>query len=80
MIKNFVLIFVVFAVCGGFWYLIFYRREKRLLNRLQKMVDDAAGGKFQRTAISEEKYSALENSLKQYLDHSLLTAEKQQKQ
>lgn len=68
------------AVTGGFWYYIFYQKEKRLLNRLQKMVEDVAGGKLDRTEISEEKYSALENSLKQYLDNSLLARESQQKQ
>lgn len=71
---------ISFAVSGAFWYFIFYRKEKRLLDRLQNMIDAAKGGELRRTEISEEKYSALEDSLKQYLDSSILSGENQQKQ
>ena len=80
VIKIFIIIFVIFVISGGGWYLVFSQREKRLINRMQDMIDQARNGRLDRTEISEEKYSALENSLKQYLDGSLLSEENQQKQ
>lgn len=65
---------------GAFWYWYFYRREKRLLNRLSAMVDQAMDGSLSQTEISEEKVSALENSLKRYLDERQLTGEEQEQQ
>ena len=50
----------------------FIRKKKKLLNRLQQMLDCAIDGELERTEISEEKYSALENSMKQYIDSSFL--------
>lgn len=69
---------VIFS--GVFWYGYFFRREKRLLDRLQRMIDRAAAGELTREEISEEKRSALENSLKRYLDDSMLVNDNQQKQ
>lgn len=80
MIWLIVTALAAFAVSGAFWYVMFYRREKRLLSKLQKMIDTAKSEGLNRTEISEEKYSALENSLKQYLDESLLAGENRQKQ
>ena len=80
MIGKIILIAVIFVICGAFWYCIFYQKEKRLLNRLQQMIDCAINGELERTEISEEKYSALENSMKQYLDSSLLAGKNQQEQ
>lgn len=65
---------------GALWRLFFARREKQLLDRLQRMIDQAAAGSLDRTEISETKLSALENSLKRYLDASLLANENQKKQ
>lgn len=65
---------------GAFWYRYFYQREKKLLNRLQSMVDQAIDGSLSQTEISEEKVSALENSLKRYLDERQLTGEEQEQQ
>ena len=59
---------------------IFYQKEKKLLNRLQRMLDCAIDGELERTEISEEKYSALENSMKQYIDSSFLAKKNQQEQ
>ncbi|MDO5147352.1 MAG: HAMP domain-containing sensor histidine kinase [Eubacteriales bacterium] len=76
-------VFVVAAVLffsGLGWYGFFYRREKRLLRRLQFMVDQALEGHLERSEISEESYSALENSLKKFLDESLLAKENQKRQ
>ena len=80
MIGEIILAVAVFVLSGAFWYGIFYHKEKRLLNRLQQMLDRALEGELERTEISEEKYSALENSMKQYLDSSLLATKNQQQQ
>ncbi|KAI4451420.1 Adaptive-response sensory-kinase SasA [Eubacterium plexicaudatum ASF492] len=58
----------------------FLSERKKLLTRLQQMLDRAIDGKLQRTEISEEKYSALENSMKQYLDNNFLAGKNQQEQ
>lgn len=60
--------------------LSFFQKEKRLLNRLQQMLNYAIDGELERTEISEEKYSALENSMKQYLDSNFLARKNQQEQ
>lgn len=65
---------------GIFWHSIFYQKEKKLLNRLQQMLDCAIDGELERTEISEEKYSALENSMKQHLDSSFLARKNQQEE
>lgn len=72
MIETIMLIVVIFVLSGVFWYSLFYEKEKKLLNRLQQMLDCAIDGELERTEISEEKYSALENSMKQYIDSSFL--------
>lgn len=70
MIETIMLIVVIF-VLSGVWY-SFFIRKKKLLNWLQQMLDCAINGELERTEISEEKYSALENSMKQYIDSSFL--------
>lgn len=80
MIEKIILTVGIFVLSGAFWYSVFYRKEKRLLNRLQKMLDHAIDGELERTEISEEKYSALEDSMKQYLDSSILARKNQQEQ
>lgn len=80
MIETIILIVGIFILSGVFWYSIFYQKEKKLLNRLQQMLDRAIDGEMERTEISEEKYSALENSMKQHLDSSILTRKNQQEQ
>ena len=64
MIEKMIWVAGIFLLSGVFWYCIFYQKEKRLLNRLQQMLDHAIDGELERTEISEEKYSALENSMK----------------
>lgn len=64
----------------GILVLYFLSERKRLLNRLQQMLDCAIDGELERTEISEEKYSALENSMKQYLDSNFLARKNQQEQ
>lgn len=78
--RMWALFFAVFIISGIFWYIYFCRKEKRLIDRLQNMIDHAARGNLVRDEISEEKLSALENSLKRYLDDSVLAGENRQKQ
>ena len=80
MIEIIILIVGIFVLSGIFWHSIFYQKEKKLLNRLQQMLDCAIDGELERTEISEEKYSALENSMKQYIDSSFLAKKNQQEQ
>lgn len=80
MIEIIILIVGIFVLSGIFWHSIFYQKEKKLLNRLQQMLDCAIDGELERTEISEEKYSALENSMKQHLDSSFLARKNQQEQ
>ena len=80
MIEKMIGIAGIFVLSGVFWYCIFYQKEKRLLNRLQQMLDRAIDGELERTEISEEKYSALENGMKQYLDSNFLARKNQQEQ
>ena len=80
MIEIIILIVGIFVLSGIFWHSIFYQKEKKLLNRLQQMLDYAIDGELERTEISEEKYSALENSMKQYLDSNFLARKNQQEQ
>ena len=80
MIEKMIWVAGIFLLSGVFWYCIFYQKEKRLLNRLQQMLDCAIDGELERTEISEEKYSALENSMKQHLDSSFLARKNQQEQ
>ena len=80
MTEEILWITVIFILSGVFWYFLFFQKEKRLLNRLQQMLNYAIDGELKRTEISEEKYSALENSMKQYLDSNFLARKNQQEQ
>ena len=80
MTEEILWIAAIFILSGVFWYSFFYQKEKKLLNRLQQMLDYAIDGELERTEISEEKYSALENSMKQYLDSNFLARKNQQEQ
>ena len=59
---------------------LFLSERKKAFNRLQQMLDCAIDGELERTEVSEEKYSALENSMKQYIDSSFLAGKNQQEQ
>ena len=39
MIEIIILIVGIFVLSGIFWHSIFYQKEKKLLNRLQQMLD-----------------------------------------
>lgn len=79
MIELIILIVGIFVLSGIFG-IAFLSERKKLLNRLQQMLDCAIDGELERTEISEEKYSALENSMKQHLDSSFLARKNQQEQ
>lgn len=74
------ILIIVSVVAGFICYKYFYFKERRLLDHLEKMIDDAQNGRLSRSEISEEKLSVVENSLKRYLDDSLLENENQKKQ
>ena len=80
MMKTVIFTFLIFLLSGLLWYLYFSRREHRLIGRLQALVNQALSGALKRGEISETKLSALENSLKRYLDDSLLAKENQHQQ
>lgn len=80
MLNNVIIAIVAIAVSGVCWQFYYRYREKRLVNRLQHMVDQALAGQLERSEISDTKISAFENSLKRYLDESSLDGELQTKQ
>lgn len=59
-------IIVLSGICVGF-AVYFVKREKKLVGRIQKMLDDAIEGKFQDVHLDETKMSAVENSMWRYL-------------
>jgi len=61
-------------------YQYFYHKERKLLYRLYKMIEQAEAGSFQPKEISEEKISSLEHHMKKFLDGSLLEKRKQKQQ
>lgn len=75
-----------FGVLAGICIFVtayFIRREYRLLNRIQKMLDDAIEGAFEDKHLDESKISAIENSMWRYLcdnhmAYQKISAEKEQ--
>lgn len=68
---------VSFAAAGLMWYLYFYRKEKKLLQRLYDIIEQAEAG-----SISEEKVSMIEDKFRRFVNGCLLENEnnRQQKQ
>ena len=54
MIELIILIVGIFVLSGIFWHSIFYQKEKKLLNRLQQMLDCAIDGELERTEITAQ--------------------------
>ena len=65
---------------GVILHFYYEKREKKLLFRLQKMVDDAISGCYRVSGHSESQMSLLENSFKRYLDNSVITEDAQKEQ
>lgn len=80
MIWLIITVLTAFIVSGAFWYVVFYKREKRLLSKLQEMIDTGERWGAKQDGNFRRKIFRLENSLKQYLDESLLAGENRQKQ
>lgn len=80
MIQLIAGVFLGAAIAGTGCYVYFYQREKRLLTRLQQMVDKASEGECRVTEYSEESLSRLENSFRHYLENSLITGQEQKGQ
>lgn len=55
--------------------IFFYRRERRLLIKLQNMIDAAVGGSYECDVVDESMLSLLENSLHRFLKASQRSAE-----
>ncbi len=58
------------ALAGGLW---FRRREKRTLETLDKMLDEAIRGTFSQADYDESLLSAVETRLAEYLDASVVS-------
>lgn len=71
MIIYFCIGILFFVVCGIGWYLYFYNKEKKTLERIQNMIDYAKEGKLYQNNISEEKISIIENNLKKLIEEFL---------
>ena len=71
-------IFIIAALLAGVFYL--RHRQKRLLQRLGKMLEDAGNGRFQPQLIDESMISSIENSMKRFLADSILSEENLQEQ
>ena len=60
------------AVCAT--VLILWRsRQRRLLERLEKMIGDAADGRFSDSCFDESMYSSLENQVARYLTETQMS-------
>ena len=78
-------VLILAAVCaaaavGGScrWY--YERRERQLFDRLEEMIRQARQGELDRTEISEDMISVVENSLKRFLEDSQISVESQKRQ
>ena len=69
---------IIAALLAGVFYL--RHRQKRLLQRLGKMLEDVGNGRFQPQLIDESMISSIENSMKRFLADSILSEENLQEQ
>lgn len=69
---------MIFGIlCLGIAVLVIFlerRKEKRLVDSLRKMLDEAIEGNFTESVFDETKYSALESAMAQYLSSSWTSA------
>lgn len=80
MIKLFLTMMISSGITAWILYQYFYYKERKLLYRLYKMIEQAEAGSFQPEEISEEKISSLEHHMKKFLDGSLLEKREQKQQ
>lgn len=80
MTINLGIIVLIISIAGIGWYIFFYIKEKKILERIQNMITYAKEGKIYRCNISEEKVSAVENNLKRLMEEFLDMEEKRNAQ
>jgi len=69
------------AIAGLLIYIIVQRvHQKKMLNRIRNMLEDARNGKLRAEAVDESMISAAENSMKQFLQENLRNGERLQEQ
>ncbi len=74
-------ILLLLVIAALFVSILYQRRsQKRLLQRLRKMLEDAGNGYFQPELIDESMLSSIENSMKRFLTASILSEENLQEQ
>ena len=69
-----------FAAAGLIWYAYFYRKEKRLLQRLYDIIEQAEQTGVSAEKVSEEKISMIEDKFRRFVNNSLLENEKNRQQ
>lgn len=84
LLVSIVIAVLLVAFCVAL-VIYFIKRERRLMNQIQEMLDAAIAGKFQDERLDESKISLIENNLWRYLCdkeefHSRLSNEKQRLQ
>lgn len=69
------------VIAGLLIYMIFQKRkQKKLLERIRNMLEDARSGKFHPETVDESMISAAENSMRQFLQESIRSEENLQAQ
>lgn len=72
---------LVILAAGLFLYAIYQRlSQKKLLQRIGQMLDDARDGTFQPKDMDESMLSSVENSMKRFLQDSIISEENLQEQ
>lgn len=68
-------------IAGLLIYMIVQRmNQKKMLNRIRNMLEDARNGKLQAETVDESMISAAENAMKQFLQENLRNGERLQEQ
>ncbi|MCI8647773.1 MAG: HAMP domain-containing histidine kinase [Firmicutes bacterium] len=76
MILSIIVITAILLTAGLCLILYFKRREKRLLERIQSMLDQAIAGSFEDTRLDESGISAVESAMHRFLSDSCMSYEK----
>lgn len=79
-IYVFLIVLLAMVLSALVIYLVFRRRENKLIDSLQGMLDSANNGEFHIGSIDERKLSSLESNFKKYLSDSELVRGNQSSQ
>ncbi len=72
---------VSFAAAGLLWYMYFYQKEKKLLQRLYDIIEQAEhAGVGDEEKVSEEKVSMIEDKFRRFVNNSLMENENNRRQ